>query len=101
MDEGNFDWSFLPERLRRKLLPFQLKGVRYAIEKHGRCLIGDEMGLGKTLQAIAAAYYYHSEWPVLVVLPSSMKYPWIEELEKWLPCLQPNEINLISSSTDV
>ncbi|XP_071824908.1 DNA annealing helicase and endonuclease ZRANB3-like isoform X2 [Apostichopus japonicus] len=66
-----------------------------------RCLIGDEMGLGKTIQAISVAYYYRSEWPLLVVLPSSMKYPWIEELEKWLPCLQPNDINLINSSTDV
>ncbi|MEM7515074.1 MAG: SNF2-related protein, partial [Bacteroidota bacterium] len=36
----------------KKLLPFQKEGVRYALERGGRCLIADEMGLGKTLQAI-------------------------------------------------
>ncbi|XP_006811177.1 DNA annealing helicase and endonuclease ZRANB3-like [Saccoglossus kowalevskii] len=90
----------LPTVLNEKLLPFQRDGVKYAIHKKGRCLIGDEMGLGKTIQAIAVAYYYKSEWPLLIVVPSSLKYPWTEELEKWLPELQPNDINMIASSTD-
>ncbi|XP_038058239.1 DNA annealing helicase and endonuclease ZRANB3-like isoform X2 [Patiria miniata] len=59
------------------------------------------MGLGKTIQAISVAYFYRSEWPLLIVVPSSMRYPWIEELERWLPDLQPTDMNLISSGTDV
>ena len=59
------------------------------------------MGLGKTIQAISVAYCYKSDWPLLIVVPSSMRYPWIEELEKWLPELQPNDINLITSGTDI
>ncbi|KAI2650516.1 DNA annealing helicase and endonuclease ZRANB3 [Labeo rohita] len=47
-----------------------------------RCMIGDEMGLGKTIQAISVAYVFKREWPLLIVVPSSLKYPWIEELEK-------------------
>lgn len=59
------------------------------------------MGLGKTLQALSIAYYYKDEWPLLIVVPSSMKYPWIEEIEKWIVDLQPGDINLIRSGTDI
>lgn len=58
------------------------------------------MGLGKTLQALSIAYYYKNEWPLLIVCPSSMRFPWIEEIEKWLPDIQPDELNLIQSGTD-
>ncbi|XP_077996801.1 DNA annealing helicase and endonuclease ZRANB3-like [Glandiceps talaboti] len=93
--------AFLPPVLREKLMPFQREGVKFALRKEGRCLIGDEMGLGKTIQAIAVAYHYVSEWPLLIVVPSSLKYSWVEELERWLPGLQPNDINMIASSTDI
>ncbi len=59
------------------------------------------MGLGKTLQALAVAYYYRQEWPLLIVVPSSMRYPWIEEVEKWFPEIDPLDINLIMSGNDV
>jgi SNF2 family DNA or RNA helicase len=59
------------------------------------------MGLGKTLQAISVAYYFKSEWPLLIVVPSSMKYIWVEEIEKWFPEIMPHEINLLLSTSDV
>lgn len=59
-----------------------------------------QMGLGKTIQAISVAYIYRQEWPLLIVVPSSLKYPWIEELEKWIPSLDPRDINLVESKTD-
>ncbi|CAH7195658.1 Zranb3 [Phodopus roborovskii] len=59
------------------------------------------MGLGKTIQAIAVAYFYKEEWPLLIVVPSSLRYPWTEELEKWIPELEPEEINIIMSKTDI
>lgn len=39
-------------------------------------MIADEMGLGKSIQALAIAYYYSKEWPLLIVCPSSVKYAW-------------------------
>ncbi|XP_055428709.1 DNA annealing helicase and endonuclease ZRANB3 isoform X3 [Bubalus kerabau] len=66
-----------------------------------RCMVADEMGLGKTVQAIGIAYFYKEEWPVLVVVPSSLRYPWTEEIEKWIPELSPEEINVIQNKTDV
>lgn len=58
-----------------------------------------QMGLGKTVQAIAIACAYRKEWPLLVVVPSSLKYPWIEELERWIPELQPGDINLVENKS--
>ncbi|XP_018620426.1 DNA annealing helicase and endonuclease ZRANB3 isoform X1 [Scleropages formosus] len=93
--------SRLPEKLRQRLMPFQKEGVRFALSRNGRCMIADEMGLGKTLQAIAVAYLYKEEWPLLVVVPSSLRYPWIEEMEKWIPELSPEDINLVDSKSDI
>ncbi|XP_059708548.1 DNA annealing helicase and endonuclease ZRANB3 isoform X2 [Haemorhous mexicanus] len=93
--------SFLPERLRKKLLPFQEKGIIFALQRSGRCMIADEMGLGKTIQAIAISYYYKNEWPLLIVVPSSLRYPWVDEMEKWIPELSPDDISIIQNKTDI
>lgn len=39
-------------------------------------MIADEMGLGKTLQGLAVACYFSSEWPLLIVCPSSLRFSW-------------------------
>ena len=59
------------------------------------------MGLGKTLQAISIAYYLKDAWPLLIVVPSSVKFSWIDEIEKWLPEVEPHNINLIRSGSDI
>ncbi|XP_037552641.1 DNA annealing helicase and endonuclease ZRANB3 [Nematolebias whitei] len=97
---GSRRLSGLPHKLLRRLMPFQREGVEFALSRNGRCMIADEMGLGKTVQAIAVAYTYRQEWPLLVVVPSSLKYPWIEELERWIPELQPGDINLVENKSD-
>ncbi|XP_055236818.1 DNA annealing helicase and endonuclease ZRANB3 isoform X7 [Gorilla gorilla gorilla] len=93
--------DFLPDRLRAKLLPFQKDGIIFALNRNGRCMVADEMGLGKTIQAIGITYFYKEEWPLLIVVPSSLRYPWTEEIEKWIPELSPEEINVIQNKTDV
>ncbi|XP_053522883.1 DNA annealing helicase and endonuclease ZRANB3 isoform X5 [Artibeus jamaicensis] len=93
--------DYLPDRLRAKLLPFQKDGITFALRRDGRCMVADEMGLGKTIQAIAIAYFYKEEWPLLIVVPSSLRYPWTEEIEKWIPELGPDEISVIQNKIDV
>ncbi|XP_067843327.1 DNA annealing helicase and endonuclease ZRANB3 isoform X2 [Heptranchias perlo] len=100
-DEFDTMLSTLPEKLSQRLLSFQKEGIKFAIERNGRCMIADEMGLGKTIQAIAVAYLYKKDWPLLIVVPSSLKYPWIEEIEKWITELSPDDINLIETKSDV
>ncbi|XP_036838221.1 DNA annealing helicase and endonuclease ZRANB3 [Oncorhynchus mykiss] len=92
--------SVLPDKLQQRLMPFQKEGVKFALSKNGRCMITDEMGLGKTVQAISVAYVYRQEWPLLVVVPSSLKYLWIEEMERWIPELNPGDINLVETKSD-
>uniref|UniRef100_A0A8C0KU67 DNA annealing helicase and endonuclease ZRANB3 n=1 Tax=Canis lupus dingo TaxID=286419 RepID=A0A8C0KU67_CANLU len=82
--------DFLPDKLRAKLLPFQKDGIAFALRRDG-----------KTIQAIAVAYFYKEEWPLLIVVPSSLRYPWTEEIEKWIPELGPEDINVIQNKTDV
>lgn len=53
------------------------------------------MGLGKTIQAIALCCYYHEEWPVLVITPSSLRLVWAEQFERWVPNLASSDINLV------
>ena len=45
----------------------------WAVSRGGRVLIADDMGLGKTIQALGIADYYRSEWPLLIVCPSSVR----------------------------
>ena len=39
----------MPPELRHSLMPFQLDGVRFGLERFTRCLIGDEMGASAAL----------------------------------------------------
>lgn len=53
-----------------------MSAVSFAIAKEGRLLLADDMGLGKTIQAICIAAFYRKEWPLLVVVPSSVRFTW-------------------------
>lgn len=67
-----------------KLMPFQKRGVEFALSKEGKVLLADEMGLGKTLQALAIAWYYRKEWPLLIVSPASLLHTWKDAVESFL-----------------
>ena len=65
--------------------PFQVVGASF-LHDVGCGLLADEMGLGKTSQAIAAVHRLWKEGKVskvLVVCPSSLKYQWASEIEKF------------------
>ncbi|HLO45435.1 MAG TPA: DEAD/DEAH box helicase [Leadbetterella sp.] len=71
--------------LKVKLFPFQEDGVKFAA-RAGRSLIADDMGLGKTLQAVAVAEMYKKVLQihkVLIVCPTSLKYQWKSEIERF------------------
>jgi SWI/SNF-related matrix-associated actin-dependent regulator 1 of chromatin subfamily A len=65
-------------------------------------MICDEMGLGKTVQGIAIACAFKSKWPLLVIVPSSLKQNWKKEFIKWLPPdQQQHAINIIETSKNI
>jgi SWI/SNF-related matrix-associated actin-dependent regulator 1 of chromatin subfamily A len=63
--------------------PFQIKGIRFALEREGT-LLADEMGIGKTIQAIGVINADPTIQKVLIVCPAVMRLVWKRELERWL-----------------
>ncbi|KAM3916398.1 SWI/SNF-related matrix-associated actin-dependent regulator of chromatin subfamily A-like protein 1 [Leptodactylus fuscus] len=94
------DLSALDSKLVSSLMPFQREGVCFAISREGRLLLADDMGLGKTIQAICIAAYYRTEWPLLVVAPSSVRFTWAEAFQRWLPSISSDSINVIVTGRD-
>jgi SNF2 family DNA or RNA helicase len=77
--------KWLSGLVKAEMFAYQQAGVLFAYQ-HGRVIIGDEMGLGKTVQAIAATELLRREQgisKVLILAPTSLKYQWKTELEKF------------------
>eukprot|EP00051_Salpingoeca_urceolata_P006971 m.92145 g.92145 ORF g.92145 m.92145 type:complete len:714 (+) comp15062_c1_seq1:336-2477(+) len=87
----------LQRQFLEKLLPYQRAGVVCGIQRGGKVLLGDEMGLGKTLQALGIALYYQSEWPLLVICPSSLRFTWAAEVQRWLG-LDEDNVQVVMTS---
>lgn len=92
--------SLLSDQFHRRLMPFQREGIAFGVKAQGRVLIADEMGLGKTVQAIGVMLHFHQDFPALVVVPSSVKFSWATELERWTK-LDPARIKMVRSRNDV
>ena len=83
--EDKYPDAAIDSLLRTKLYPYQKEGIRFAA-KAGKAIIADEMGLGKTVQAIGVAELLRREGlatSVLVLAPTSLKYQWKCEIEKF------------------
>jgi superfamily II DNA or RNA helicase len=79
------DSPIFNDLIKATLYPYQREGVIKAVEA-GRILLADEMGLGKTVQAIAAVEFfarYLNVEKVLIICPTSLKYQWKKEIEKF------------------
>ncbi|XP_028394418.1 SWI/SNF-related matrix-associated actin-dependent regulator of chromatin subfamily A-like protein 1 [Dendronephthya gigantea] len=93
-------WDRIDPKLVGSLMPFQREGVIFSIKQNGRVLLADDMGLGKTVQAIAVAAYYKTKWPLLVVVPSSLRMTWRRAFLRWLPSVRPDLINVVLTGKD-
>jgi SNF2 family DNA or RNA helicase len=75
----------LKDLINADLYSYQKEGVRKIIEA-GRLLLADDMGLGKTIQSIAATEIFVKHFAVskvLIICPTSLKYQWKKEIEKF------------------
>jgi SNF2 family DNA or RNA helicase len=74
--------------LKAKPFPYQTDGILFCVGA-GRSILADDMGLGKTIQAIAVAQLMHEYMQVqkvLIICPTSLKYQWQSEIEKFTTC---------------
>lgn len=77
--------DFFKSILKADLFPYQQEGIEFGL-RVGRALIADDMGLGKTIQALGVAEGLKkllSISKVLIVCPTSLKYQWKSEIEKF------------------
>lgn len=59
------------------------------------------MGVGKTIQAIATCFLYRRDWPVLCIVPSSLRLSWRDEIYKWLDGFIPQgSVTVLQKNTD-
>uniref|UniRef100_A0A3Q0KLV0 Harp (Smarcal1)-related n=1 Tax=Schistosoma mansoni TaxID=6183 RepID=A0A3Q0KLV0_SCHMA len=94
----------IPDDLLATLFPFQKDGVCLALKRSGRVLLADDMGLGKTIQSLAIASAYYSEWPLLIITPSSVRFSWRDQIIRWLgkPLnLNLTHITVVNSGKDI
>ena len=73
------------ESLTVKPFPYQKEGILFCAAA-GRSILADDMGLGKTIQAISMSQLMHEHFnveKVLIVCPTSLKYQWLSEIEKF------------------
>jgi len=52
------------------------------------------------VKAIALACCFRQSWPVLIAAPASLCLPWADELERFLPELQPGDVNLVKAPSN-
>eukprot|EP00898_Chlorokybus_atmophyticus_P003073 jgi/Chlat1/3767/Chrsp259S03908 len=91
----------LPLDLEAQLLPFQRDGVQFILKHGGRGLIGDEMGCGKTIQAVALACCYEDEWPLLLMVPGSLRMQWGTEFVDRIPSLlRSTDVRIVETASD-
>jgi len=84
--EKAFDVPLRIPKFKSEILrDFQKRGILFALRR-GSALICDHMGLGKTLQALGYALMLRAQGKAkqcLVVVLSSLKHNWREEIEKF------------------
>ncbi|MBA4187209.1 MAG: helicase Snf2 [Planctomycetaceae bacterium] len=81
LDAGTLDLKLLTV----PLYDYQARGALF-LACRGRSILGDDMGLGKTVMTLAAIELLARErgvQKVLVVAPSSVKYQWEGEIQKF------------------
>ncbi|XP_072396063.1 SWI/SNF-related matrix-associated actin-dependent regulator of chromatin subfamily A-like protein 1 [Diabrotica undecimpunctata] len=98
--EIEIDFNRLDPVLSAALMPFQIEGLRFGINRNGRCMIADDMGLGKTFQALAIANYYQNDWPLLIVTTATMKTQWEETISNYLPSISILQVQYMVSGKD-
>jgi len=79
------DRDIFSDLVKTTLYDYQKQGVSFAMQA-GRSLLADDMGLGKTIQALATAQLMKRECSitnVLIICPTSLKYQWKSEIEKF------------------
>lgn len=92
------DYESLSSSDGKKLMPYQVEGIKFLEQSNGRALLADEQGLGKTIQAAAFVKLHKGElFPAIVVTKTTLKLQWMWELFRWV---DTRRVQIINSSKE-
>jgi len=78
------DYSAIVSSDNRRLMQYQIDGVKFLEQSDARALLADEQGLGKTVQALALLRLHPEQLlPAVIVCPTTVKLQWHHEIIRW------------------
>ena len=80
------DYESLTSTDGKKLMPFQIEGVKFAEAANGRVLFADEQGLGKTVEALALLkLHFNDLTPCVIATKATIKTQFMKQIWNWIP----------------
>jgi SNF2 family DNA or RNA helicase len=68
----------------KRLMPYQIEGVKRIEAANARAILADMQGLGKTVQALALLKLHKDELlPCVIFPPATVKMQWLHEIDRW------------------
>jgi SWI/SNF-related matrix-associated actin-dependent regulator of chromatin subfamily A-like protein 1 len=56
------------------------------------------MGLGKSIQALGIASFYRDQWPLLIIVPASLRQVWSDQIFQWYHDITPDDVTIIMNA---
>lgn len=68
----------------KRLMPYQIEGVKRIEAANARAILADMQGLGKTVQALALLKLHQADLlPCVIFPPATVKLQWLHEIDRW------------------
>lgn len=68
----------------KRLMPYQIEGVKRIEQANARAILADMQGLGKTVQALALLKLHRAILtPCVIFPPATVKLQWLHEIDRW------------------
>ena len=94
---GPSEYSAVVSTDNKRLMPFQIEGIKFIENSNCRALIADEQGLGKTVTACGLLKLHKELLPAIIVTKTTIKKQWMWELIHWI---DSRNIQVITSSKE-
>ena len=67
----------------RRLMPYQIEGVKFMERANARMVLGDQQGLGKTVQICALMKLHPEILPAVIEVKTTIAEQWRHEIDRW------------------
>ncbi len=67
----------------RRLMPFQIEGIKFMESANARMILGDQQGLGKTVQICGLLKLHPELMPAVIEVKTTITEQWRHEIVRW------------------